>query len=50
MQIRDQLDECCEGHSEQQAHDTPQPAPAPADTTPKELPISSFLFLALLIN
>jgi hypothetical protein len=27
------------------------PAPAPADTTPKELPfISSFLFLALLIN
>src|ERR1700680_5040645 len=27
MQIRDQLDECGEGHSEQQAHDTPQPAP-----------------------
>src|ERR1035441_10877622 len=27
MQISDQLDECCEGHSEQQAHDTPQPAP-----------------------
>ena len=27
MQIRDQLDECREGHSEQQAHDTPQPTP-----------------------
>src|ERR1035438_3225465 len=27
MQISDQLDECCEGNSEQQAHDTPQPAP-----------------------
>ena len=27
MQISDQLDECGEGHSEQQAHHTPQPAP-----------------------
>jgi hypothetical protein len=24
MQISDQLDECCVGHSEQQAHDTPR--------------------------
>ena len=27
MQISDQLDECRKGHSEQQAHHTPQPAP-----------------------
>src|ERR1035441_982999 len=27
MQIRDQLDECCERYREQQAHHTPQPAP-----------------------
>jgi hypothetical protein len=27
VQISDQLDECCEGHSEQQARHTPQPAP-----------------------
>src|ERR1700689_1739386 len=27
MQICDQLDECCEWHSEQQAHHTPQPSP-----------------------